>query len=294
MGRDWYQFGIDGFDIMGATIAPGEFFEGVNSWHAMHLGWAYPTVVTRDGYITLPSWGRTGRSVLLHDPAKGTDHYLLVENRTLDPGSYDEDPSAMPGLNVWRIDETRYHDDAVAATPIKRIRPCDGEGCPSGWYFATFDAASPAFPERTVVVPWNDGTPSRVAIRAIGPAGPRLRAFYDVPGPGILVDCFDRARPDGPRTLSVGRGASATVRLPLMNTGDSGARFDVGVANPPVGWSVTGESGRWLPPHRLRSAVLTVAVPADAGRTTYRVRVTARSRSTAGVSSSCQVRVDVR
>ena len=118
----------------------------------------------------------------------------------------------MRGLNVWRIDETRYHEDAASAMPISRVRPCGADGCPDGWYFSTFDGASLTFPQRTAEVPWNDGSPATVAVRAIGAAGRTMRVYVDVPGPGALVDCFERGGDGHRRTVRstrAGRWASA-------------------------------------------------------------------------------------
>lgn len=294
MGRDWYQFGIDGFDIMGATLAGSEFYEGVNAWHAMHLGWIHPTVVLHDGYRTLRSYTRTGAALLLYDPTKGRQHYWLLENRTLDRGSYDEDPAAMRGLNIWRIDETRYLDDAPEATPISRVRPCGVDGCPDGWYFSTFDGASLVYPERTASVPWNDGTPGTVAVRAIGAAGPMMLVYVDVPGPGALVDCFARGGDGHRRTYDVSRGGALSIRLPIMNTGDAVQTLHTAAVSPPAGLRVTADTDVALAPHLDATAELTLRAGAGMAPGRYLVRIRTTESSGAGMSSGCRVVVHVR
>ncbi|MCY7416931.1 MAG: hypothetical protein LH650_00275 [Chloroflexi bacterium] len=294
MPRDWYQFGIDGYDVMAATISDAEFLEGVSSWNAMHLGWTRPTVITRDGYYDLPSYGRTGQAILLYDPAKGRRDYLLVENRTLTPGSYDEDPAAMRGLNVWRVDESRYYEDPASASPIARIRPCGNATCPDGWYFSTFDGDSRTFPARTVTPRWNDGTRARVAIRAIGAAGPSMRAFYDVPGPGVLVDCFSASGNGNRATYTVSAGTRLVIGQRLMNTGDATGRFDVRAIRRPSGWRVTNQARLPLRQHRAASTAVSVDVPRGTRAGMYVVRLEARSSGDHAVRSTCSVNVRVR
>ena len=294
MARDWYQFGIDGFDVMAATLTSTEFYEGVSSWNAMHLGWIRPTVVTHDGYRSLKSYTRTGAALLLWDPAKGRQHYLLVENRTLDAGSYDEDPAAMPGLSIWRVDESRYYEDDPSATPISRVRPCGTDGCPDGWYFSTFDGASLAFPERTAEVPWNDGSPATVAVRAIGAAGRTMRVYVDVPGPGALVDCFARGGDRHRRTIRIDRGGSRGISLPIMNTGDGVATLHTFVVAPWSGIRVTADTDVSLLPHVDATAQLTVRVAASTPPGRYPVRIRVTESSGAGMASSCSIVVRVR
>jgi hypothetical protein len=45
--------------------------------------------------------------------------------------------------------------------------------------------------------PWFDGTPSNMAVRAIGRRGEVMRVYFDARGPGVLVDtdALDSAAP---------------------------------------------------------------------------------------------------
>ena len=51
-----------------------------------------------------------------------------------------------------------------------------------------WDPSDVQTPQTTMDRPWSNGTASNVAVRAIGPRGTTIRAYFDVRGPGILVN----------------------------------------------------------------------------------------------------------
>ena len=71
---------------------------------------------------------------------------------------------------------------------------------------------------------WRDGAGSNVAVRAIGRrrSDSSIRAYFDVRGPGVLVD---------PYTLDVGGPVDVTpdegntISIPVMNTGEATDTF---------------------------------------------------------------------
>ncbi|MEU4394317.1 hypothetical protein [Kribbella sp. NPDC023855] len=94
-------------------------------------------------------------------------------------GRTDEDP-------VNKMDDDG--DGAVDEDPQQEDRACYGGSDTDAWN--AFDARTP---QREMTAAWADGTPAKVAVRAIGhtfavPARAMVRAFVDVRGPGILVD----------------------------------------------------------------------------------------------------------
>ena len=289
--RDWYQFGIDSFDIMGATISPREDYYRTGAWHSMHLGWTYPTVVTKDGYYNVPDW-ETGGSFLLYDPAKGTDHYFMVENRVRRPNSYEQDVGDS-GLNVWRVDESHYYDDDAALTPIRRIRPCQGDaGCPTNWYWHAFDPLDSRTPRRSMTAQWNDGTNAAVAIRAMHGAAENMKVYFDVPGPGVLVDCFDTERRRNRIELEATAGRPLSVQLPVRNTGTEAGTFDFIVDGMPGGWTATQDLNRSLPPGLDAMSNITLR-PAPTASGVYTVNITGRWTQDHTYVSGCSFNVRV-
>lgn len=166
-------------------------------WHKLHLGWATPTVVTQDGYYDVPTWDATGRGYLLYDHGRGTDDYLLVENRR--PGVYDQD---------------------VARSNL------------------TADRDIPA---------------SNVAVRAVGRPGASMTAYFDVGGPGILVDAYrlDSGTPGALATIPRLRpGEANPITFPVRNTGEATGSFAFTIYDLPPGWSATTQTQTLSPTSR--------------------------------------------
>lgn len=142
-------------------------------------------------------------------------------------------------------------------------------------------------------MPWNDGSPATVAVRAIGAAGRKMRVYVDVPGPGALVDCFARGGDGRRRTVRVGAGGALGISLPIMNTGDGFATLRTGAVSPPSGIRVTGDTDVSLFPHADASAELTVRVGSGVPSGRYPVKIRVTESSGAGMASTCSIVVVV-
>ena len=119
---------------------------------------------------------------------------------------------------IWRVDDTRY-GQTMPLGPYQLMRPgmTNGTDVPGQNYRGSFeDAWDPddfSTPQRTMLQPWTDGSPSKVAVRAIGGAGDRIRAYLDVRGPGILVDPSTAA-------TEVTMLTPEPISFPVLNTGE--------------------------------------------------------------------------
>src|SRR4051794_12743862 len=183
--RDLYGFGAGSFDLYGPTCgAPDTTMFEFNAWQKLHLGWLSPTVVSKDGYYTVPRADTSPAAFLLYDPDKGTNDYFMVENREPTAGTYDKDASDG-GLVIWRADDAQYNSASVSVRPIDIVRP-DGTTNP-GWSGGTcyggsngdaWDPSDPASLQRTMSRTWRDGTASNVAVRAIPDKSSSMRVYF--------------------------------------------------------------------------------------------------------------------
>ena len=278
--KDLYGFDVGGLDIGAATCEPdgvppddGNLF-APNAWHKLHWGWITPTVVTQDGFYDVRRADTTGDALILYDPDRGTDDYFIAENRTRTPNTYDQRASGR-GLVIWRVADDRF---GVADDPIGLMRQ-NGR--------AAWDAA--AVPTmRTMSQPWIDGTDSKVAVRAIGAAGDVMRAYFDVRGPGILVDTYpvDRA---GPVQLTAGR--ANIVDVPVMNTGEACDTFLFQAVNMPIGWTME-QSARILCAGETSFARLIVTPDANAALGARTITISGFSLTVPGVATDSPLRVE--
>lgn len=282
--KDLYGFDTGGLDIGAATCEPagalpndGSLF-APNAWHKLHWGWITPTVVTQDGFYEIRRADTTGDAFILYDPAKGPDHYFVVENRTRTPGTYDQGASGK-GLVIWRVADNAF-GVATGYPPIALTRQ-DGRPAWDGGFTATAP--------RTMTAPWLDGTTSSLAIRAIGPAGETMRAYFDVVGPGILVDPYaiDLAGP-----VEVAGGRSTSFSLPVLNTGEAADTFAFELAELPAGWTTT-TSTQTLAAGGSSSASLQVTPAPGAPLGVYTIAVRGTSTTDPSVTTSATFRVRV-
>lgn len=249
-----FELDIGGFT---SNVADATLFHP-NAWHAMHLGWIDPVVVTESGFYEVPS-EPYGSSFILYDPAKDTDNYFIVENRGAIAGTYDQGVGGH-GLVVWRIDESVY----APATKTDFMTLIDPEGPDQAWS-PTYDLNHP---HRTIEgVDWRDGTSNDLAIRAISPASDSIRVYFDVRGPGLLIDPFTDAFGD-PFVVDVHPGETRIpFSVPVTNTGEDTDTFSFTYEDLPDGWSTgteqlkldAGISGRAEPE-------LTPALDAETGQ----------------------------
>ncbi|MGH3072375.1 MAG: hypothetical protein ACRDNB_08935 [Gaiellaceae bacterium] len=276
---DLYGFDVGSLDIAAATCSlPDTTLFAPNAWHKLHWGWITPTVVTQDGYYDIRRADTTGDAFILYDPDKGPDHYFIVENRTKTPGSYDQGSSGK-GLVIWRVADNAF-GVATGYDPIGLVLQNSRDAWDGG--------ASPTV-SRTMTSPWLDGTASNLAVRAIGPAGDVMRAYFDVRGGGILVDPYAI---DLAGAVDVVASGSTSFSLPVMNTGEAADTFTFELAELPAGWT-TSTSTQTLAAGAASSASLQVtpAPNAPLGIYTIAVRGTSATDPSVTTSATFQVRV---
>lgn len=183
--------GLSDLYIAGTYPGVGEFSLMCNHrdgthldpWARMKLGWIKPEIVTEDGWFWLSDAETSDRALILHDKARGSKEYFIVENRW--PGNSHEDFLAERGIALWRIDE----QDATGDWGRKTIDlvwangppqpPLLADTCPTPSP-ALFDgsnqlsAASPA-PD------WRSGGASGVSLWHLPPASNLAAVYVDIP-----------------------------------------------------------------------------------------------------------------
>jgi M6 family metalloprotease-like protein/uncharacterized repeat protein (TIGR01451 family) len=224
--KDLYGIGVQD-DIGGGTCGSGDQTWLANAWTRMHLGWIAPQVVTKDGYHDVRRADQSGDAYILYDPYPSKDvmNYFVVENRG---GGTGYDANATNGLAVWRLDEwLDFPSDFM-------------------------DSVAPAD-----VDTWRDGTQSNLAIRNVKQSGSAIRAYFDVRGPGIMLD-------PPPVVVDLYPNKPEPLTLPAMNTGEAKDtfRFEIG-GFPGSGWQTTTHS-MTLTPGALNPATLYLTAPPSA------------------------------
>ncbi|MEE9151553.1 MAG: hypothetical protein V3U20_06955 [Thermoplasmata archaeon] len=239
---------VDWFTLMGIS-ATGSWNNPVGPHHLdpyykMKFGWYSPTVVTQDGYYDIPDTETNPVAFILHDPSHGTDEYFMVENRFRGT-SYDNtddligpmvpplppatEASDIPdqGLLIWHVDETRDWDgDTTGGYPkvnLTRRGLTDNTAAFNGAdpaYYDFYDGSSP------LDAKWYTGTNSKCGVWAVSDAGPNMRAWFDVPGPGILQELLTDSASAIP-------GFPGTLTVRLVNTGDATDTFSLSVVSLP-------------------------------------------------------------
>jgi M6 family metalloprotease-like protein len=289
--RDLYGFGVGSFDISGPTCGYGDaVLFRTSTWQKLHIGWIVPTVVVQDGYYNVDRAATTGASYILYDPDKGTNDYFVVENRAPIPNTYDRNASDT-GLVIWRIDDAQYNSASESVRPIDLMRP-DGTttpGCTGGCYGgSSTDAWNPTdanTPQRTMNRTWRDGAAAKVAVRAICPSGSVMRAYFDVRGPGVLVDPMTATCT--PLQITVTPEEANPVSFTVMNTGETSDSFNFTVVNLPGGWTATTD-GQTLGASTGSVANPLVTVPADAPVSVFTVKARGVSATDATVASEVE------
>lgn len=276
---DLYGWDVGSLDLGGTTCGPPDMtLFAPSAWHKLHWGWITPTVVDEDGFYEIRRADTTGDAFLLYDPDQGTDDYFLLENRRATPGTYDQSASGE-GLVIWRIadDQLGISSDPP---PIGLVRPTPGT---QAW-----NGADPLKP-RTMSASWADGTPSKVAVRAIGAAGETVRAYLDVRGPGILVDTYPLDR-TAPVRLTAGR--ENIIDVPIMNTGEDCDSFLFQAVNMPIGWTME-QSLRILCAGESTFARLIVTPNANTALGVRTITISGFSLTIPGVATDSPLRVEV-
>ena len=286
--KDLYGFDTRGLDIGAATCeAPteqpddGRLF-APNAWHKLHWGWIAPTVVVRDGYYDVRRADTTGDAFILYDPDRGTDDYFIVENRTMTAGTYDQRASGR-GLVIWRVADHAFGVD-TGFDPIGMMKQ---DVFRTAWDAAAYQAAP-----RTMTAPWSDGAATSLAVRSIGRAGEVMRAYFDVRGPGFLVDPYP-VDLNGPIKLTAGSSGSFTV--PVMNTNEADPGCDTFRVEPvglPAGWTMS-PSGRILCSGEQSVWLLEVRPDANAAPGPHTISVQGRSLTNENIVTTAPLNVEV-
>lgn len=314
---DTYQEGIPELDIGSFTSSVGDLqlFEP-NAWHKIHLDWIEPTVVTESGYYDVA----TGEAFVLYDPDQGTDEYLLVENRRTRPDaveavefppgsgdlsdrfvrfeSYDQavgssvfgdgSPSMVSdgGLVIWRIDESEFR--AGDHTYMELVSP---DGSARMW---DPDLGEPLADRTVQDHPWTDGTPSALAVRDIPPSDDVMRVYFDVRGPGVLLDPVTNPNTGDPFVMDVTPEEANSQWIPVMNTGDVADTFEVFYTDLPAGWDAESVEVELDAGEFARAKAAPVLIPAaDAATGMHELTVAARSTADSSVRDEATLEVNV-
>ncbi|GAA2394496.1 hypothetical protein Cme02nite_54380 [Catellatospora methionotrophica] len=331
---DHYGFGVGSWDLAGPTCAGGELWYEPNQWTKMHLGGQKPVVVTADRYVTVSDLS-IATTYLIYDPERGTEDYFLIEARTPRAGTYDQ---SVPdsGVVVFRIDERNVRSTQEHVRGVELMRPdgvrtpgCvdedvdgrtdedpvdsidnDGDGrvdedpaetsvaCDGGSDIDAWDPSDSRTPQRTMDRPWADGTPAKVAVRAIGKpffaGGPAdtwwSQVYLDVRGPGVLVDPAD-ARGNAPRpTLTM--GTPTDLSFTVRNTGEETDTFDFTELVPST-WTATTQR-MTLAAGQQATATIKVTVPAGERVGQHSLFARGTSTTDTDIRTDYQFLVDVR
>ena len=295
--RDLYGFGVGSLDISGPTCGVGDaLLFRTSVWQKMHLGWLVPTVVDHDAFYNVTRADTTGAAYILYDPDRGTNDYFMVENRQRTANSYDQSASDS-GLVIWRIDDSQYNSGSESIRPIDIMRPdgttnagCGSGGCYGGSSTDAWDPSDSNTPQRTMNRTWRDGTAAKVAVRAICASGNTIRAYFDVRGPGVLVD--PTTATCTPLQIDVTPDEANPVSFTVMNTGETTDTFNFTVGNLPVGWSSTTDT-LTLSASTGSVAHVLVSVPADAAEGIYTVKAIGTSTTDGTITSEIEFRLRV-
>ncbi|MEQ6901480.1 hypothetical protein [Nocardioides sp. YIM 152588] len=222
----------------------------VDPYHKLKWGWLNPQLADATGTYTLGPAATTGDALILANPHVGTREFFIVENRWRG-ASYDQhrDKACGDGLAVWHcIQDPSLADNwARRAVHLRRADPRLGAtGLPQDER-VLFDGSAPGrgYDLHDDSTPTNlrfrDGSPSRLAIRAIPPAAETMTIHVTVPPePGSVA-------------VAVGRVSRLRVHERGTGYGVPGRRLPqdcvVSVDSEPggtFGIDLGGPEGRWM------------------------------------------------
>jgi M6 family metalloprotease-like protein len=300
------QFTLMGFSGFGSSpsVTPNGPHH-LDPYSKLKLGWYPGTVVSADGFVSIPNAETTATAFILHEPAHGKDEYFMVENRWKGT-SYDNTdaligPLPAPfntqgaaadipdeGLLIWHIDETRDWNGSTTGgfAKVDLIRRGGGDGNAAfdgsdGGYYDFHDGSSPENAK------WNGGADSKTGVWCVSPKAATMTAYLDVPGPGVLV-C------SAPLSASAVPGSAATVTVPVRNTGDATDTFEI-IASAPSDVVVALPSSTAIASKALSNRVVQLT-PVRACTTAPGPRVitlTARSTTNNAIAMSITVTLTV-
>jgi M6 family metalloprotease-like protein len=275
---DLYAWNIYAYDTFSTTCSATSPVWNFGAWNKMNLGWISPTVVTRDGYYDVPRADRNPTAFILYDPEKGTNDYFMVENRQRSGAQYDQNATDS-GLVIWRADNSvPFQGPGCCANVAIEVVGADASG--SAW-----DSSDSATPNRVFTSTWRDGTPAKVAVRAIPGSADVMRTYFDVRGPGILVEAAASIA-----TVTIAQANA--VSFPVTNTGEESAGFEFTLADLPAGWTVAAQT-QTLAAAASGTATVQLTVPADTPTGQYTLQAVGISTADSGVTSRWPITVDV-
>jgi len=294
--EDLYLEGIEATALGGTTCSSSEAWRFPNAYERIHWGWdsqPEPIVVDSDGFYQFAAGAELkGPTIrVLYDPSRGTDEYFALEYRNKTPGLYDEHVSDN-GLYVWRVKDSSWPPEAGSTSPVNvlvRPDPSKPETTADAW-----DPSDLATPQRTMTSAWADGTPSNLAVRAIGPSTTDfggLRVYLDVRGPGILVDPADSL--GAPKQVTIPLGVPTAVTFPVMNTGEETDTFEFSVTDGDLINTVESVQQLTLAPGQQATVSIDVTVPLDHPLGLRPARVVGRSLTNNSVLSRARFTADV-
>jgi hypothetical protein len=116
-----------------------------------------------------------------------------------------------------------------------------------------------------------------------------MRAYFDVRGPGVLVDTYNllNAAP-----IDVILGEPGSISVPVMNTGEASDSFAFTASGLPSGWTATTDT-RTLAAGASGTATFTVTPPLTATTGAYTLTATGTSTTVGTVTSSSSFVVNV-
>ena len=247
----------------------------LDPWHKLHHGqWFNSHVINQDGYELVTQVEQQPSIYKLADPSSHLGEYFLVENRQ--HTGYD---SGLPdtGLAIWHINDNAadpYRDgvmiESASGTSNYTTYMFDGAGSLWGkdWWWGSIGSNSR----------WLDASDSHIGVWAIPPSGSDMLVYFDVPGPGILVDIQ-------PMEALVFTGQSLSFPVRLVNTGSSPDTFTL-TSSLPGGWGTWSQNPVTLTSYQERIVSLSVHPPAGAPTGQVWFSVTATSNTQVGVTTT--------
>ena len=297
--RDLYGFGVGSFDISGPTCGAGDatLFR-TSSWQKLHWGWITPTVGRR-ATASSTCRGTTARarpscSTTPTAARTTTSSWRTVSASRTRTTAARATTGSRSGASTTRSTTaaTRLFGQSTSCAPTGRRRAAAGPGgCYGGSGIDAWDPADGSTPQRTMARTWRDGAGSNVAVRAIGRrrSDSSIRAYFDVRGPGVLVD---------PYTLDVGGPVNVTpdegntISIPVMNTGEATDTFSFTFTGLPAGWTASTVT-KTLAAGAGDVANIVLTPDANAPESTFTINVRGQSNTDSSVSSTCSLQVRI-
>jgi hypothetical protein len=243
--------------------------------------WYEPVGVTGDGYFTIRPIAAGGNVYKLYDPNSHNGEYFLVENRQ--PVGYD---ASLPsrGLAVWHCDESRLYNWRTAV----EIEPACGPNYQYPNYL--FRGEQPGFGDledlfdgsTNTDTRWHDSSLSRIGVWGIERVDDQgnVRAFLDVPGPGVLCQTEGRGIPIDPFGEQV-------IHIRILNTHTASDRFKVTASVP--GWA--SWTTQYVQLGGYQQKILEVRVRPNPTNFLAVLSVTAESTTNSAVSCADEIQI---